>query len=61
MALILRNLILNPLKIWLFGDQNSIQDEDDELAMGMSMIGYQERKRLIADWKAGKFKSKKCE
>ena len=47
------------LKTWLFDDSSMIiWNEDDEFAMGMSMIGYNKRKRLIADWKAGKLKSR---
>ena len=52
--------LVYPVKVWLFGDPSMIiRDEDDEFAMGMSMIGYNKRKRLIADWKAGKLKSRK--
>ena len=51
--------LVYPVKVFLFGDPSRvIEDGDDELAMGMGLTGERERKQMIADWKAGKLKSK---
>ena len=51
--------LVYPVKVFFYGDPSRvIEDGDDELAMGMGLVGERERKQLIAARQAEKLKQK---